>query len=283
MIKSILRITFFLWYIKLRLKVECDNLNVKVMNMKKMELRHTKILELLTEKNKVDVTELSQNLGVSQVTIRKDLDMLEKKGLIVREDGFATLNGQDDMNTRLAYHYDIKQQLAKSACQMIEDGETIMIESGSCCALLAQEIASTKKDVTIITNSSFIADYIRQYSQVKLILLGGEYQKEAQVVVGPMTRRCVEAFFVDKFFIGTDGFSKNTGFTGNDYMRSETVRDMARQAAHVIVVTESSKFQQVGLVNLLPTQDVYCVVTDGMIPQESEEYLQSQNVIVKKV
>lgn len=283
MIKSNLRITFFLWYIKLRLKVECDNLNVKVMNMKKMELRHTKILELLTEKNKVDVTELSQNLGVSQVTIRKDLDMLEKKGLIVREHGFATLNGQDDMNNRLAYHYDIKQQLAKSACQMIEDGETIMIESGSCCALLAQEIASTKKDVTIITNSSFIADYIRQYSQAKLILLGGEYQKEAQVVVGPMTRRCVEAFFVDKFFIGTDGFSKNTGFTGNDYMRSETVRDMARQAAHVIVVTESSKFQQVGLVNLLPTQDVYCVVTDGMIPQESEEYLQSQNVIVKKV
>lgn len=283
MMKSNLRITFFLWYIKLRLKVECDNLNVKVMNMKKMELRHTKILELLTEKNKVDVTELSQNLGVSQVTIRKDLDMLEKKGLIVREHGFATLNGQDDMNNRLAYHYDIKQKLAKSACQMIEDGETIMIESGSCCALLAQEIASTKKDVTIITNSSFIADYIRQYSQVKLILLGGEYQKEAQVVVGPMTRRCVEAFFVDKFFIGTDGFSKNTGFTGNDYMRSETVRDMARQAAHVIVVTESSKFQQVGLVNLLPTQDVYCVVTDGMIPQESEEYLQSQNVIVKKV
>lgn len=283
MMKSNLRITFFLWYIKLRLKVECDNLNVKVMNMKKMELRHTKILELLTEKNKVDVTELSQNLGVSQVTIRKDLDMLEKKGLIVREHGFATLNGQDDMNNRLAYHYDIKQQLAKSACQMIEDGETIMIESGSCCALLAQEIASTKKDVTIITNSSFIADYIRQYSQVKLILLGGEYQKEAQVVVGPMTRRCVEAFFVDKFFIGTDGFSKNTGFTGNDYMRSETVRDMARQAAHVIVLTESSKFQQVGLVNLLPTQDVYCVVTDGMIPQESEEYLQSQNVIVKKV
>lgn len=283
MIKSNLRITFYLWYIKLRLKVECDNLNVKVMNMKKMELRHTKILELLTEKNKVDVTELSQNLGVSQVTIRKDLDMLEKKGLIVREHGFATLNGQDDMNNRLAYHYDIKQQLAKSACQMIEDGETIMIESGSCCALLAQEIASTKKDVTIITNSSFIADYIRQYAQVKIILLGGEYQKEAQVVVGPMTRRCVEAFFVDKFFIGTDGFSRNTGFTGNDYMRSETVRDMARQAAHVIVVTESSKFQQVGLVNLLPTQDVYCVVTDGMIPQESEEYLQSQNVIVKKV
>lgn len=251
--------------------------------MKKMEMRHTKILELLTEKKKVDVTELSQSLGVSQVTIRKDLDLLEKKGLIIREHGFATLNGEDDMNNRLAYHYEVKQKLAKAACAFIEDGETLMIESGSCCALLAQEIATTKKDVTIITNSSFIADYIRQFPQIKIILLGGEYQKEAQVVVGPMTRRCVEAFFVDKFFIGADGFSKNTGFTGNDYMRSETVRDMAKQATHVVVITESSKFQQVGLVNLLPTNQVSCVVTDDQIPAESEEYLTLQGITVQKV
>lgn len=281
--KGNLRITFFLYSKKLRLKFIYDNLGIKVMNMKKMEVRQTKILELLTERKKVEVNELADLLKVSQVTIRKDLDLLEKKGLIIREHGFATLNGQDDMNNRLAYHYDIKQKLAKAACQLIEDGETIMIESGSCCALLAQEIAMTKKDVTIITNSSFIADYIRQYAQVRIILLGGEYQKEAQVCVGPMTRKCVEAFFVDKFFIGADGFSKASGFTGNDYMRSETVRDMAKQAHQIIVVTESSKFQQVGLVNLLPTCEVSCVVTDQQIPFDSEEYLQGQNVIVKKV
>ena len=90
-------------------------------------------------------------------------------------------------------------------------------------------------------------------------------------------------FFVDKFFIGADGFSKTSGFTGNDYMRSETVRDMAKQAQHVIVITESSKFQQVGLVNLLPTDQVSYVVTDQQIPLDSEDYLQSQNITVKKV
>lgn len=251
--------------------------------MAKMSERHTKILELLTENDKVEVTKLSELLQVSQVTIRKDLDLLEQKGLIIRAHGFATLNSSDDINNRLAYHYDLKQKIAKLACESVENGETVMIESGSCCALLALEIAQTRKDVTLITNSAFIADYVRKMPTIRIILLGGEYQKESQVMVGPMTRKCAETFFVDKFFIGTDGFSEASGFTGNDYMRSETVRDMARQAAHVIVVTESSKFQQVGLVNLLPTQDVYCVVTDGMIPQESEEYLQSQNVIVKKV
>ena len=158
-----------------------------------------------------------------------------------------------------------------------------MIESGSCCALLALEIVQTKKDVTIVTNSAFIADYIRKVSKSKIILLGGEYQKESQVVVGPMTRKCVETFFVDKFFIGTDGFSEVSGFTGNDYMRSETVRDMAKQAKHVIIVSESSKFNQVGNVSLLPTKDVSCVVTDGDIPKQCEDYLSENNVEVKKV
>lgn len=123
-----------------------------------MLARHTKILELITENKKMEVTKLSQLLSVSQVTIRKDLIQLENSGLIVREHGFATLNSSDDINNRLAYHYDIKQRIAKLAVESIEDGETVMIESGSCCALVALEIAQTKKDVTIITNSAFIAD-----------------------------------------------------------------------------------------------------------------------------
>lgn len=248
-----------------------------------MSDRHIKILELLTENKKLEVTELSKQLGVSQVTIRKDLDTLEHKGLIVRSHGYATLNSRDNLDSRLAYHYDSKLKIAKKACEFIHDGETLMIESGSCCALLALEIAQTKEDITIITNSAYIADYVRKSPQVKIILLGGDYQKEAQVMVGPITRKCVENFFVDKFFIGTDGFSESFGFTGNDYMRSETVRDMAKQAKNVIVVTESSKFSQVGLVNLLPIHEVSSVVTDQDIPLSSETYLISQNIDVYKV
>lgn len=251
--------------------------------MAKMLDRHTKILELLTENKKIEVTKLSELLNVSQVTIRKDLIQLENKGLIIREHGFATLNSSDDINNRLAYHYDIKRRIAKVATESVMDGETIMIESGSCCALLALEIARTKKDITIITNSAFIAEYIRKESNTRIILLGGEYQNESQVMVGPITRKCVEYFFVDKLFIGTDGFSESSGFTGKDYMRSETVRDMAKQANHVIIVTESTKFSQKGVVNLIATDEISSVVTDVNIPKEYEEYLSSQNIEVKKV
>ncbi len=251
--------------------------------MTKMLDRHSKILKLLTENKKVEVTKLSELLDVSQVTIRKDLINLENKGLIIREHGFATLNSSDDINNRLAYNYEIKRRIAQIASELVDDGETIMIESGSCCALLALEIAKTKKDITIITNSAFISEYIRKYPNIKIILLGGEYQKESQVMVGPITKICVQNFFVDKLFIGTDGFSKNSGFTGKDYMRSETVRDMANQANNVIILTESTKFSQKGVVNLITIDLISSVITDENIPKEYEDYLSSKDVEVKKV
>lgn len=247
-----------------------------------MNKRQSQILDLLTQNKKLKVTELSDVLNVSQVTIRKDLSALEESGIIVREHGYAKLNESDDINNRLAYHYDIKQKIAEKAVESIEDGETVMIESGSCCALVALEIAKTKKDVTLITNSAFIADYIRKTGNVRIILLGGEYQEESQVMVGPITRKCAEGFFVDKLFVGTDGFTRETGFTGNDYMRSEAVKDMAKQASNVIVVTDSVKFQQKGVVSLLDTKKVSYVYTDSNIPEETEEYLVENNIKIIK-
>ena len=247
-----------------------------------MNKRQAQILDLLTQNKKLKVTELSDVLNVSQVTIRKDLSALEDSGIIVREHGYAKLNESDDINNRLAYHYDIKQKIAEKAVESIEDGETVMIESGSCCALVALEIAKTKKDVTLITNSAFISDYIRKTGNVRIILLGGEYQEESQVMVGPITRKCAEGFFVDKLFVGTDGFTKETGFTGNDYMRSEAVKDMAKQASNVIIVTDSVKFQQKGVVSLLDTKKVSYVYTDSNIPEDAEEYLVENNIKVIK-
>lgn len=247
-----------------------------------MNKRQSQILDLLAKNKKMEVTKLSELLNVSQVTIRKDLVILENSGIIVREHGYARLNESDDINNRLARHYETKQKIAKLAVESIENGETVMIESGSCCALVALEIARSKKDVTLITNSAFIADYIRKIGSVKVILLGGEYQNESQVMVGPLTRKYVEAFFVDKLFIGTDGFTIETGFTGNDYMRSEAVKDMAKQASRVMIVTDSDKFSQKGVVNLIEIEKVACVYTDDNIPSKIEDYLNKRNIKVIK-
>lgn len=245
-----------------------------------MNQRQTQIVELISKNKKMGVVDLSEMMGVSQVTIRKDLVELEKNGLVVREHGYATIQDSDDINQRLAIRFETKQNIAQKAVDLIKDGETIMIESGSCCALFALALAHTKKDITIITNSAFIAGYVRKSNNVHIILLGGSFQNESQVMVGPMVKSCVEMYHVDKFFIGTDGFSKETGFTGNDMMRAEAVQNMSKQASKVFILTDSKKFSQTGLIRLLPLESIYGVVTDELIPEETKDYLSKEGVLV---
>ena len=245
-----------------------------------MEDRLNKILELLTKENKMEVSLLAEKLSVSQVTIRKDLDALESRGIIKREHGFALLCSMDDINGRIAYHYEEKRKIAQKASEMVQNGDTIMIESGSCCALLADALANTKKDLTIITNSAFIAGYIRGKANFQIVLLGGIYQQDAQVMVGPMVKQCVENFFVDLFFIGTDGYNSRIGFTNRDQMRAQAVRDMARQADNVIVLTESDKFAKNSIVPLNLKTPIKAVITDTNISDTMKAELENHNITV---
>ena len=245
-----------------------------------MKNRSNKILELLTQENKLEVSLLAEKLGVSQVTIRKDLDALEEKGIIKREHGFALLRSADDINGRIAYHYETKWEIAKKAAELVSSGDTIMIESGSCCALLADALTVSKKDLTLITNSAFIADHIRGKSNFQIVLLGGIYQQDSQVMVGPMIRQCVENFCVDLFFIGTDGYSAKAGFTNCDQMRTQAVRDMSRQAEQVVVLTESEKFAKHGVVPLNLKNQIQTVITDSHIDSISVAELETKQIRV---
>jgi DeoR/GlpR family transcriptional regulator of sugar metabolism len=244
--------------------------------------RHVKILDIITARQKLEVSALAELLDVSKVTVRKDLAELEEMGVLRREHGYAVIGAVDDIGRRLAYHYDTKKRIAQAAAQTVEDGETVIIESGSCCALLAEELTLTKRDITIITNSAFIANHVRHAPHTKILLLGGDYQSEAQVVVGPITIKCAEEFFTDKLFIGTDGFTEKFGFTGRDHLRAVTVQGIAKQARQVMVLTESEKFAHQGVVGVVRTADVATVYTDDRIPPETEAFLLKNHVQVHK-
>lgn len=245
-----------------------------------MNNRTNRILELLTQEKRLEVSLLSEKLGVSQVTVRKDLDALEARGIIKREHGFALLRSEDDINGRIAYHYEEKRKIAARAAELVRSGDTVMIESGSCCALLADQLANTKTDLTIITNSAFIADHTRQKTNVQMILLGGIYQPDSQVMVGPMVGQCAENFLVDLFFIGTDGYVSRIGFTNRDQMRAQAVRDMAKQAGQVVVLTESDKFLKHGSVPLNLKDKVKTVITDKGIAAQTRIALEGEGMEV---
>ena len=245
--------------------------------------RRSKILEHVIDSERVDVNELAGMFAVSQVTIRKDLDQLERRGLIRRQHGYAVAIAPDNLLSRLAFHYDLKRRIAAAAAGLVPNGSTVMIESGSCCALLADELANTKRGVTVVTNSAFIADYVRTSQGLSVVLLGGDYQSESQVTVGPLVEQCLVNFHVDQLFIGIDGYTVESGFTGRNHLRAAVVKAMVEQAKDVIVLTESAKFPRQGSVPLLPVTAVSRVVTDLNLPGEMQEHLTGAGITLTTV
>ena len=243
-----------------------------------MGKRDAAILEILNAEKKVEVASLAERLGVSAVTMRKDLDALAADGVVQREHGYALLGNPDDVGGRLARHYEEKLAIAERAAELVSDGDTVIIENGSCCALLARAIASARREVTIVTNSVFIADYVRDFPAVNVVLLGGVYQLDSQVTVGPMVRSNVQDFYMHRMFIGADGWSGGTNFTNADHLRAEAVRDMAEQAEEVVVLTESEKFARRGVVPLHVDDKIRTIVSDGNIPADVRRELEARGV-----
>jgi len=248
-----------------------------------MNQRHTKLIEIVSKYGKIEVNELSKLLGISRVTIRKDLNYLSEKGILRRERGYALLKSKDDINYHMAFHYEEKQKIAKAAADLVEDGETIIVESGSICAMFVEQLISTRMGITVITNSSYIANFIKDNLDVEIILLGGNYQKHTQAMVGPMTKECVKNIHVDKIFVGTDGFSKETGFTGVDLIRSDTVRALAACANHTYILTESAKLDHASAIPFLQIEDVYQLITNKEISPEIQSFLESKQVKLQLV
>lgn len=245
--------------------------------------RQSQILEMVMQADRIEVATLAERLGVSAVTVRKDLDQLVDRGLVRREHGFATIASPDDLASHMAFHYDVKKRIARSAAATVADGTTVMIESGSVCALLAEELCATQRRITIVTNSAFIAGYVRTLPGAHLILLGGDYQNESQCLVGPLARTGAAQFYVDALFVGCDGFVPGVGFTGKDHHRAEVARQMARQAARTSVLTESSKFTRRGSVSLFGLAEVHAVHTDDQLPPEAAAALSDAGVTVHAV
>ena len=250
--------------------------------MNTQKLRHLKIIEMLAENKCIKVTELAENLNVSLVTIRKDLTSLENKKLLLRYQGYVKLNTETSVHRRMLSNYAKKLIIAQKAAELIEDGDTILIESGSCCILLADELKNSGKNVTIITNSTFMADYISPSTNIKLILLGGEYQPESMAVVGSIAKGCLKNFHVKYFFFGTDGYLSGIGLTGDNPERIDILRQMAQQSKNTVVITESEKFSSPGTMLLFSLDEIDILITDNEIDSNTEKDFEANNIRIIK-
>lgn len=243
-----------------------------------MNSRQSEILNLVNDRTRVQVSELSELTGVSGVTIRQDLNFLEQNGYLKRVHGAAVSLQSDDIESRLEVHFDIKQQLANKAADLVASNETVLIEGGSANALLARTLAE-RGDVTIITPSAYIAHLIR-HTSANIILLGGVYQHQGESLVGPLTKLCIENIHFSTAFLGIDGFDIDTGFTSRDMMRADIANTILGKKRRNVVLTDSSKFGQIFPSSIGSTEEISVLITDKAAPKDMLEHLKSKGVEV---
>jgi len=223
--------------------------------------RQTIILEILGKNNKTAVSELSEKLNVSSVTIRQDLNFLEAEGLLKRVHGGAVLKDADDLVNRLGVNYEKKLRIARKVSSFVNEGETILIESGSVNVLLVRELLKNKK-VTIITTNVYIARQFRKNEQANIVILGGIYQHESETLVGKITKTCIDQININKAFIGIDGYTTDNGFMLRDLFRAEISTYIIQKAQDVFIVSDSTKFGKEELTNICYPTDIQHIATN---------------------
>lgn len=223
--------------------------------------RQNKILKILGKDDQISVNILAEKLNVSSVTIRQDLKFLETEGLLKRVHGGAVLKDADNLQNRLGLNYEKKLRIAKKVASFVNEGETILIESGSVNVLLARELLKIKK-VTIITTNVYIARQFRKNQQANIIILGGIYQHDSETMVGKITKICIDQINIDKAFIGIDGYNTESGFTIRDLFRAEISSYILQKAKDVFIVSDSSKFGKTELTNICYPKDIQHLATN---------------------
>jgi DeoR/GlpR family transcriptional regulator of sugar metabolism len=229
------------------------------------------VLEAIFKSGTCRVADLAVDLGVSEVSVRKSLNKLERQGLVRRYHGEARLYDGDDIPFRMHLHYSEKQAIARHAAELVAPGDTILLEAGSAIAMFAQRIRDTK-GLTVVTTNLFIARSFRG-SRTQVVVLGGLYQEESESLVGPSVCEAVKQIGFSKAFIGVSGFTLASGFMLNDLARADVTRAILERAAEcgarTWVLTDSSKFGVAHAAVVCPELSLVSgIVTDPGITQE---------------
>ena len=191
-----------------------------------MNERQQEIIYKVNELNQISVNDLAEQFNVSVVTIRHDLNFLEQNGYLKREHGYAVAVDSDNLDARMKIKFPLKQKIAEYAASLVNNDEHIFIEGGSTNALLARHLAYTRR-ITLITSSYYIAQLLKN-TDLNVIVIGGEYQKKSESVVGELACLAIKHLHFDKAFIGIDGFLPTTGFSGRNQMRTELVNTILK-------------------------------------------------------
>ncbi|MGV3541105.1 MAG: DeoR/GlpR family DNA-binding transcription regulator [Rufibacter sp.] len=247
--------------------------------------RHHHIITKLQQEGQVNVLDLCEELSVSSVTIRKDLKLLEDKGILFRTHGGATQNNpytvDRPVNEKEHLQITEKNRIGLAAARLLEPNDSILIASGTTVMALAKNIQPhLLKTLTVITSALNVALELLRHPEVEVMQLGGLLRRSSSSVTGPYSESILNDFSCSKLFLGVDGIDLEFGLTTTNVMETHLNRRMINVSQKTIVLADSSKFGKRGFGRICGFEDIDQIITDKGISEHTFKTLQGLGVKV---
>lgn len=238
--------------------------------------RKRQIVELLRQRESVDVVSLSSLFGTSRVTIRNDLNALENKGILVRTRGGAILAENQTLvrlvSNTIHEHTLEKHRIAEIACRLIEPGMNVIIDSGSTTVHLADVIPDIP--IAVVTNSMLVVQSLACRERIELVIAGGVLRRQSMSTIGAEACRCFGQIHADLLFFGASGFSLDQGITCSNLIEADVKKAMIRSACRTVLMIDSTKTEVSSFARICGWESVDVLITDRIEPRMKDSLMQ---------
>ena len=240
--------------------------------------RQTRILEAVRVAGGARVSELTDLLGVSDMTIRRDLEVLAASGLVDKVHGGATARGrlsadEPGFEAKSDRQLDEKESIARTAAQLVEPGQAIGIGAGTTTWRVAHDLIAVP-DLTVVTNSIEVANVFHREPRPDLtVVLTGGVRTPSDALVGPVAVSTVQSLHLDLVFLGVHGMAEDAGFTTPNLLEAETNQAFIAAASRFVVVADHTKWGIRGFCRIAPLRDANVLVTDDALPRDAQSVI----------
>jgi DeoR/GlpR family transcriptional regulator of sugar metabolism len=242
-----------------------------------------RVLELLETRDAVTVADLAERFAVSEVTVRSDLTMLARQGLVARVRGGARAlqRGQSEVafDVRLRVEEDAKRAIGRAAAALVADGEAVALDSSTTAFYIALELRE-KRELVVVTNGLRIAAALAEAPGISVIVPGGMVRFAAMSLVGDFASSVLRSTRIGHGFFGARGVSVDRGLMDLNPDEVRMKREMADACERVVGVFDHTKWRRSALLSFVPTQQVDAIVTDARAPAELVQEWRDRNVDV---
>lgn len=246
--------------------------------------RHKYILDKLGEYGFIRITDVAEELGVTKVTIRNDVKILEGKGLLYKVHGSARLANpyiaDRDLMTKSLLNREIKQRIAARAALLVTSGDSIMISAGSTTYALAEVLRDMKHEqpLNVVTPFLKVSELLAEVDTIRVEQLGGRVHKRSFATLGDNAGSLLKHIVCSKFFVGVDGIDPEFGITTSTIEEAQLSHKMMAASSKTVVLADSSKFGQRGFGHIASLEDIDIIITDDGITKEMRDIIEGAGI-----